>query len=104
MTTLHYALIAFGIASFLAGIAGALYGYLYGHLSLDAFTPLASVTFVTVAYIGGIGSITGALIAGMATAAKHLKKDIRIVGLEPAIMASFRPSMSCGHFRISRIW
>jgi sulfate-transporting ATPase len=61
-------LIAFAIASFLAGLAGALFGYLYGHLSLDAFTPLASVTFVTVAYIGGIGSITGALIAGMISA------------------------------------
>jgi len=68
VNTVGIKLIAFGIASFLAGIGGALFGYLYGHLSLAAFTPLASVTFVTVAYIGGIGSISGAVIAGMISA------------------------------------
>ncbi|MDB5418653.1 MAG: threonine dehydratase, partial [Phenylobacterium sp.] len=31
----------------------------------------------------------GGLIAGMATAAKHLKKDISIVGVEPAMFPSF---------------
>jgi len=35
----------------------------------------------------------GGLIAGMATAAKHLKKDIRIVGLEPAMFPSFTAKM-----------
>jgi threonine dehydratase len=35
----------------------------------------------------------GGLIAGMATAAKHLKKDIRIVGVEPAMFPSFTAKM-----------
>src|SRR6201990_2284244 len=35
----------------------------------------------------------GGLIAGMATAAKHIKRDIRIVGLEPAIIPSFTAKM-----------
>jgi threonine dehydratase len=35
----------------------------------------------------------GGLIAGMATAAKHMKKDIRIVGLEPAMFPSFTSKM-----------
>jgi len=35
----------------------------------------------------------GGLIAGMATAAKHLKKDIRIIGLEPAMFPSFTAKM-----------
>ncbi|MBL8770068.1 MAG: threonine ammonia-lyase [Phenylobacterium sp.] len=35
----------------------------------------------------------GGLIAGMATAAKHLNKDIRIVGLEPAMFPSFTAKM-----------
>ncbi|HKP79592.1 MAG TPA: threonine ammonia-lyase [Phenylobacterium sp.] len=35
----------------------------------------------------------GGLIAGMATAAKHLQKDIRIVGLEPAMFPSFTAKM-----------
>ncbi|MBI1197624.1 MAG: threonine ammonia-lyase [Phenylobacterium sp.] len=35
----------------------------------------------------------GGLIAGMATAAKHIKKDIHIVGLEPAMFPSFTAKM-----------
>ncbi|ODT89193.1 threonine ammonia-lyase [Phenylobacterium sp. SCN 70-31] len=35
----------------------------------------------------------GGLIAGMATAAKHIKRDIRIVGLEPAMFPSFTARM-----------
>jgi threonine dehydratase len=35
----------------------------------------------------------GGLIAGMATAAKHLKKDIQVVGLEPAMFPSFTAKM-----------
>ena len=61
-------LLAFAIASFLAGIAGALFGYLYGHVSFDSYAPLASVTFVATAYIGGIASLPGAVIAGLISA------------------------------------
>ncbi len=35
----------------------------------------------------------GGLIAGMATAAKHLKQDIQVVGLEPAMFPSFTAKM-----------
>jgi len=35
----------------------------------------------------------GGLIAGMATAAKHVKPDIRVVGLEPAMYPSFTARM-----------
>ena len=35
----------------------------------------------------------GGLIAGMATAAKHMKKDISIIGLEPAMFPSFTAKM-----------
>jgi threonine dehydratase len=35
----------------------------------------------------------GGLIAGVATAAKHINKDIRIVGLEPAMFPSFTAKM-----------
>jgi ABC-type branched-subunit amino acid transport system ATPase component/branched-subunit amino acid ABC-type transport system permease component len=61
-------LLAFAIASFLAGLAGALFGYLYGHVSFDSYAPLASVTFVATAYIGGIASLPGAVIAGLISA------------------------------------
>jgi branched-subunit amino acid ABC-type transport system permease component/ABC-type branched-subunit amino acid transport system ATPase component len=60
--------IAFAIASFLAALGGSLFGYLYGHISFDQFATLTSVEFVATAYIGGIGSISGAVVAGMISA------------------------------------
>jgi ABC-type branched-subunit amino acid transport system ATPase component/ABC-type branched-subunit amino acid transport system permease subunit len=68
VNTVRTKLIAFGLSAFMAGVAGGLFAYLYGHLSFDSFAPLASVTFVTTAYIGGIGSIAGAVIAGVISA------------------------------------
>ena len=65
VNTVRTKLVAFGLSAFMAGVAGGLFAYLYGHLSFDSFAPLASVTFVTTAYIGGIGSIAGAVIAGV---------------------------------------
>jgi ABC-type branched-subunit amino acid transport system ATPase component len=68
VNTVRTKLVAFGLSAFMAGVAGGLFAYLYGHLSFDSFAPLASVTFVTTAYIGGIGSIAGAVIAGVISA------------------------------------
>ncbi|MEV6927351.1 branched-chain amino acid ABC transporter permease/ATP-binding protein [Dactylosporangium sp. NPDC051485] len=68
VSTMQTKLIAFGIASFLAGVAGSLFGYLYGHLAFESFGPMASIVFVTTAYIGGIASIWGAVIAGFISA------------------------------------
>ena len=65
VNTVRTKLVAFGLSAFMAGVAGGLFAYLYGHLSFDSFAPLASVTFATTAYIGGIGSIAGAVIAGI---------------------------------------
>jgi ABC-type branched-subunit amino acid transport system ATPase component/ABC-type branched-subunit amino acid transport system permease subunit len=58
-------LVAFAISSFLAGLAGALFAYLYGTISFDQFSPLASILFVSIAYIGGIASVGGAVTAGL---------------------------------------
>jgi ABC-type branched-subunit amino acid transport system ATPase component/ABC-type branched-subunit amino acid transport system permease subunit len=58
-------LVAFGLSSFLAGIGGGLIGYSRGQLSADSFTALTSLTWVAFAYVGGIGSVAGALVAGL---------------------------------------
>jgi branched-chain amino acid transport system permease protein len=58
-------LAAFGIASFIAGLAGALYAYNFGSVSatrFDAFTELGLVAYT---YFGGITMVSGAVIAGI---------------------------------------
>ncbi|HEX7134514.1 MAG TPA: ABC transporter permease, partial [Iamia sp.] len=59
-------LTAFAIASFLAGVGGCLIGYSRGQLSADSFTIFVGVSLLAWAYLGGITSVSGALIAGVA--------------------------------------
>jgi branched-chain amino acid transport system permease protein len=58
-------LLAFVLASFLAGLAGALLGYEQGQLSFDTFGIFASLTFLAAAYLGGVARISGALVGGL---------------------------------------
>ncbi len=57
-------LLAFAISAFLAGLGGALIGYSRGQLSADSFGVTVSLALLAFAYLGGITSIGGALVAG----------------------------------------
>jgi branched-chain amino acid transport system permease protein len=57
-------LLAFGFSAFLAGLAGTLIGYSRGQLSAESFTVFVGLAFLAFAYLGGITSIGGALVAG----------------------------------------
>jgi branched-chain amino acid transport system permease protein len=58
-------LIAFTYGCFLAGIGGALYAYLYAFLHPSNFDFLKSIDFLIIVIVGGMGSITGTLYAGL---------------------------------------
>ena len=58
-------LTAFGISGALAGLAGALYGGLFGRLDSAAFAPETSVQVAALAIIGGVGSVTGAVLGAL---------------------------------------
>jgi len=58
-------LYAFMVASFIAGVGGALFGYQQGVLSESTFAPFVSVSFLAIAFIGGIGQVRGAVLAGI---------------------------------------
>lgn len=57
--------LAFAISSFLAGVAGALLAHSRGAVSLESFSYFAGITFLIFAFIGGITSVGGALVAGL---------------------------------------
>jgi branched-chain amino acid transport system permease protein len=61
-------LLAFGLAAFVAGIGGALSGYRFGSVTPNTFGSLASLTFLAFAYLGGISSVTGAVLGGFIVA------------------------------------
>jgi branched-chain amino acid transport system permease protein len=58
-------LLAFVLASFLAGLAGALTGYAQGQLSYESFGVFVSLSFLAVTYLGGVATISGAMIGGL---------------------------------------
>lgn len=57
-------LLAFALSSFVAGIGGALLGYSRGQLSADSFGVFVGLSILTFAYLGGITSVSGAVVAG----------------------------------------
>ncbi|MBI5261842.1 MAG: branched-chain amino acid ABC transporter permease [Bradyrhizobium sp.] len=53
---------AFLIGAFYAGIGGAMWAYFVRFVAVDQFTLFHSIWFIAMVIVGGMGSITGALI------------------------------------------
>lgn len=79
----RHIILAFALSAFLTGVSGALYGSLIGRLSTETFSLSASLSFLTMAVIGGLGSEVGALLgaAFLAAAPEVLRqfKDAEMV-------------------------
>ncbi len=58
----RYKLMAFGISSFYAGIAGALFASFVGRMTPEVWGLFLSVQFIAVVLIGGAGVVTGTLL------------------------------------------
>lgn len=76
-------IIAFAMSAFFTGISGALFGHLLGHLSTETFSLAVSLSFLSMAVIGGLHSRGGALLGGayLALAPEFLRefKDAQMV-------------------------
>lgn len=55
---------AFVMSAFFAGVAGALYAHYESYLQPESFGFMRSIEIVTMVVLGGMGSITGAVIGG----------------------------------------
>src|SRR3546814_2494670 len=56
--------VVFAFSGFIAGCAGALFGGLSGAVQGSQFDPVSSLLIVLFAYVGGITTVVGALLAG----------------------------------------
>ncbi|MFT4210816.1 MAG: ABC transporter permease [Microbacterium sp.] len=73
-------LLGFAIAAFVAGVGGALLGYQQATINAQSFSTFTSLTILSIAYIGGVGRIFGALLAGLILASN---------GLMPTVLSQF---------------
>ncbi len=60
-----YKLLSFGISSFYAGVAGALWAYYMVSITTEPFNLGLSVEFIAMVIIGGLGSITGSIYGAL---------------------------------------
>jgi ABC-type branched-subunit amino acid transport system permease subunit len=65
-------LMAFGLAAFIAGIGGALTGYMQGELTSDSFAAFTSIGLLAIVFVAGVGRIAGAVVAGVMFSAAGL--------------------------------
>ncbi|WP_158746380.1 branched-chain amino acid ABC transporter permease [Acidisphaera sp. L21] len=86
---------AFAISAGMAGLAGAFYAQYVRALTPDAFDLLISIQFITIIFVGGLGSLHGAIIGAvfvrlLPQAIALLRDDLpfglgRMPGLEPGL-------------------
>lgn len=107
INTTKYKVIAFTIGAFFAGIAGALYASYFYFLKPDLFGFLKSVDVLVIVVLGGLGSVSGSVIAAilLAMISTFLQSfpEIRMViySLLLVIIMIFRPQGLMGSKELS---
>ena len=73
-------IVSFAIASFIAGLGGSLLAYRNGTVTFDAFTTLGGLTLLSTAYLAGVTSVWGGVLAGILAVERHRVRGARQVG------------------------
>ncbi|HHX13402.1 MAG TPA: branched-chain amino acid ABC transporter permease, partial [Clostridiales bacterium] len=68
INTTKYKVMAFAIGAFFAGIAGGLYSSFFFYIKPNLFGFLKSIDILVIVVLGGMGSMTGSVIAAAAVA------------------------------------
>ncbi len=106
---------AFVLSSFFAGIAGALFAHFTSFINPSSFTFLQSVNAVIMVVLGGMGSMTGSLVAAafvtaLPEALRPLQNltgiDLRMViySLALILVMILRPQGLFGNKELSDLW
>lgn len=100
----YYKIFAFTLSAFIGGLGGALYAPFFGYLSPNMFNFQKSVEFLIIVVLGGMGNLTGTVLAGIGLTylqeILRFLKDYRLV-IYPVILIIvmiFQPSGVMGLF------
>lgn len=69
LNTTFYKVLAFTVTAFFAGIAGGIYAHYLGSLNAASFGWLKSTEYVIMVVFGGMGSLTGSILAAIVLSA-----------------------------------
>ncbi len=110
VNTNHMKLVAFMLSSGLAGLAGGLYAYLIGFVNPASFTILRSTECLVMVYLGGMGSLTGSILAaGIFTILLEFLKPLEqlkwvAIPMLLIVLMQFRPEGLMGNRELSDIF
>lgn len=98
-------LLAFGVGSSIAGIAGSIYAAKQGTITPDTFDFILSVMVLAMVVLGGMGSIRGVILGGLVLSVlpEFLREfsiyRMLLFGLVMILMMVFRPQGFFGNIR-----
>ena len=98
-----YKVFAFALSAFFAGVAGAVYAGLQGSLFPKSFDFMASINVLVMVVLGGMGSMTGSIIAATVLTALPLIMQsfnsyrMVVYSLLLIVVMIFKPSGLLGH-------
>jgi len=78
--TTRYKIIAFSLSAFFAGVGGGLFAHVLRFIHPDNFSFIKSIDYLIFLYAGGMGSITGSILA--ATGLTILPEFLRIINFQ----------------------
>ncbi len=93
----RYKSLAFGVAGFSAGIAGALMAHIFSYVNHETFTSQVSLLALTMVILGGLGNVAGAIIGAVALVSLpelfRALADYRLLiyGIALLLLIRFRP-------------
>ena len=104
-------LLAFAISAFIAGIGGTLIAYQRGQVSFESFGVFVSLSYLALAYLGGIGTVSGAMVAGALASGGLVfvtldrwigfgKYELLVSGVGLILTAILNPEGIAGGFRL----
>jgi ABC-type branched-subunit amino acid transport system permease subunit len=107
--TTRVKLLAFAVSGFIAAAAGALYGYGAEQFSPDSFPVADGLRIVSVAVIGGLGSISGTVLAALLVFGVDRLVDVAeirlmMTALGLLLILMFLPSGFAGPLARARDW
>ncbi|MBI1282607.1 MAG: ABC transporter permease [Anaerolineaceae bacterium] len=93
----RYKALAFGSSAFIAGLSGAFTAHMYSYINNSTFTSSTSILALTMAILGGMGNILGAILGSVVlTILPELFRSLvdyryLIYGLVLVLLVRFRP-------------
>ncbi|WP_028325709.1 branched-chain amino acid ABC transporter permease [Desulfatirhabdium butyrativorans] len=106
VNTQRMKLIAFMLSSGLAGIAGGLFAHVLGYINPGSFTIMKSTEIMVIVYLGGMGSLSGSVMAAVLfTILLELMRPLQVlkwvlIPLMLIILMLFRPEGIMGNREI----